>query len=105
NKYVCDVCGSGMDGRCRGCGHYCGFRGGHILRWVLGILIITWIFSIGMKVGELKSYLEGGEYGGYAHMRYNVMPMMGGNAGYYDSTTGSGTVIYTSAAPATLPKK
>ena len=105
DKNYCEVCGSGMDGRCGRCGHYCGFRGGHILRWVLGIIIIVWIFSIGVKFGELKAYLEGGEYG-YPHMRYNVMPMMYGNGGYFESSApagaSGGTVIYSSAA---LPKK
>ena len=95
---VCEVCGSG-NGRCNNCGHMCGFGSRHILRWVLGILIISWVFCIGMKIGELKSELMGGGYySGYGnHMiRYGAMPMMYGTAGAYDD---SNVTFTTSSVP------
>ncbi len=77
NKNVCDVCGT-MDNRCGSCGHSCGFGGGYVLRWVLGILIITWIFCIGMRFGEIKAHLESTGYGYNKHYKFSPMPMMGG---------------------------
>jgi hypothetical protein len=64
----CEVCGSGY-GRCGMCGNVCGVGGYGIIRWILGILIIAWVFSIGMKMGELKGYLESSGYG-YGHKQY-----------------------------------
>lgn len=91
---MCDVCGSG-NGRCGKCGNMCGFGGRHLIRWILGIIIITWVFSIGMKFGELKASLD--QYGyGYDH---RVMPMMY-SAGAQAWPAGDGNVTFTtSAAP------
>lgn len=75
-KNMCNVCGSG-DGRCGECGNMCGYRGNNLLRWLLGIIIITWIFSIGMKMGEMKAYLEQSGYG-RGHMKFYSTPAMGG---------------------------
>lgn len=72
----CDVCGSG-NGRCGQCGNMCGWRGNSLLRWLLGIIIITWIFSLGMKFGEVKAYLEQSGMGNHMYYRSGVMPMMG----------------------------
>jgi hypothetical protein len=95
NSGVCDVCGSGS-GRCGKCGHACGFGGRHLLRWILGILIITWVFSIGMKVGEMKAVFEGSGYGDHFYYRSGpVMPMMYGNQG-----AAAGTVFFSSSAAA-----
>ncbi|MFZ2522704.1 MAG: hypothetical protein WAX44_04255 [Minisyncoccia bacterium] len=69
---VCEVCGSG-NGKCGMCGGVCGVGGYGLVRWILGIIIITWVFSIGMKIGELKGMLDGG---GYGHSKYKSMPMM-----------------------------
>ncbi len=98
NQNTCQVCGSG-NGRCGSCGNMCGFGRNHILRWILGIIIITWIFSIGMKFGELKAQLDGSGYGyGYKQMR--AMPMMGGAS--WDQNTvffsEAGTAIPTSGS-------
>lgn len=82
-KNMCDVCGSG-DGRCGNCGNMCGYGRNNLLRWLLGIIIITWVFSIGMKFGELKGAMERGGYGN--HMYYKAMPMMGGAWGSTDYT-------------------
>lgn len=90
-KNMCDVCGSG-DGRCGQCGNMCGYRGNNLLRWLLGIIIITWIFSIGMKFGEMKAYYEQAGYGyGMGGHMYRAMPMMGG-AEYTVSTMAAPTV-------------
>ncbi len=85
-KNMCEVCGSG-DGRCGSCGNMCGYRGNHMLRWLLGIIIITWIFCIGMKFGEFKAQVYGGGYGNHMYFKASGMPMMG--------TTGWGNVDYT----------
>ncbi len=87
----CQVCGSG-NGRCGSCGNMCGFGKHNLLRWILGIIIITWIFSIGMKFGEIKAQLHGSSYG-YKSMR--VSPMMGG------ATWDQNTVFFSEAVPAT----
>lgn len=94
---VCDTCGSGY-GKCGQCGNMCGFGGGYIVRWILGILIIVWIFSIGMRFGELKANLEESGYGrGYKN---KMMPMMGGWSDG-DRVYFSGAVPTTSATPTT----
>lgn len=94
NQNMCNVCGSG-DGRCGRCGNMCGFGKHHIIRWILGVLIITWVFCIGMEMGEVKAYLEQAGYGhGYRNAR--VMPMMGG---YQDEVYFSqGVAVPTTAA-------
>lgn len=84
NQNRCDVCGSGY-GHCGKCGNMCGFGGRHLLRWFLGIIIITWVFSIGMKMGEIKAEL-GSSYG---HGYGRAMPMMYG--GY---NSGAGNMMY-----------
>lgn len=60
-----------------------------MLRWFLGILIITWIFTIGMRVGEMKAGMEG-RYG-YSH---RAMPMMYGAQGGWEE----GNVTFTTSA-------
>ncbi len=84
-KNMCEVCGSG-DGRCGQCGNMCGYGGNHLLRWLLGIIIITWVFSIGMKFGEVKAYMGQGGYGNHMYFRSSAMPMMGGAWGNADYT-------------------
>ena len=90
---ICDVCGSGY-GRCGRCGNMCGFGGRHILRWILGILIITWVFSIGMKFGEINAALEDhwGKQGG--------MMMYRAGAPEWTTATAAGNVMFTKAVPA-----
>ncbi|KND49856.1 MAG: hypothetical protein AB198_00410 [Parcubacteria bacterium C7867-003] len=91
----CDVCGSG-NGRCGQCGNMCGWRGNNLLRWFLGIIIITWIFSLGMKFGEVKAYMEQNGIGNHMYYRSGAMPMMGGAWGNTDFT------VSTAAAPAMM---
>lgn len=90
-KNMCDVCGSG-DGRCGNCGNMCGYRGNHLLRWLLGIIIITWIFSIGVKFGEIKAYMG---QDGYGNHMYRAMPMMGATA----LSEGANFTVSSMAAP------
>ncbi len=92
---VCQVCGAGANGRCGACGMGRSYFGHHILRWILGILIIVWVFSIGMKIGEWKSYVESGAP--YYREFRTTMPMMYNSS--YGEPTG-GTVIFSQAAPA-----
>ena len=93
---ICEVCGTN-NGRCGRCGHRCGFGGYHILRWVLGIIIISWVFCIGVKFGEFKASVEGSGYGyGYNHMR--ISPMMGGATW----SNADDTVYFTQSAPSTV---
>lgn len=75
-----------------GCCHH-----GHgrylILRWILGFLILSIAFSMGVKLGEFKAELKSGFYGypmmrGYNYDRdgYYGMPMMGGYGNYPQNT-------------------
>lgn len=95
---MCEVCGSG-NGRCGKCGGMCGFGRNHVLRWILGIIIITWVFSIGMKIGELKANLD--QSYGYGH---RVMPMMYGATQSGWSGGESNVMFTTSAVPASAVK-
>ncbi len=59
----CDCGSCGGDKCCGGAWgypHHCLY---HILRWCVGILILALVFSFGVKIGELKSAVEGGLYG------------------------------------------
>jgi hypothetical protein len=97
NDYYCGVCGSGPNGKCGVCGMGRGYFGHSILRWILGIIIISWIFCIGMKIGEWKTEVEFGS-SSYHVYRYGAMPMMYGAQGGQ-----SGNVFFSSAeaVPAT----
>jgi hypothetical protein len=45
----------------------------HLLKWLLGIIIITWVFAIGMKFGEFEAYFEmQAPYGGHNMMFYRT---------------------------------
>ncbi len=78
NMNACQVCGAGADGYCGSCGMRSNYFGNHILRWILGIIIISWVFSIGMKMGELKAALEASSpYGFQNHMMYRTYPAGG----------------------------
>ena len=51
--------GCGMGHSCCGGGmfHHCG--GKHlVLRWILGIIILVSVFCLGVKLGELKGYMN-----------------------------------------------
>ncbi len=98
NHNYCNTCGSG-NGRCGSCGNMCGFGRHNLLRWFLGILIIIWIFSIGVKFGEIKAYLDSSGYGN--HMYYRSMPMMGGAS--FSAVGGAEDVVFSTATTKAMP--
>jgi hypothetical protein len=56
------------------CGAWCGCGHRHlILRWILGLVILVFVFSFGMRLGEIKAAFE---YGGYGSMGYSHRSMM-----------------------------
>lgn len=63
----------------------CCHGGKHILlRWILGIIILSMVFWLGFRLGEFKTYIRGGgdNYGYYGrHMKQPWGNMM--NPGYY----------------------
>lgn len=78
------MCGMGGCGMCSGGKCHPMF---HVLRWVLGIIILIFVFSAGIMIGELKGALEATYgrnmmrtpyYGGYA---YPMMQNYGAQAG------------------------
>lgn len=91
NKVICEVCGTGRD-RCVNCGSSYGLGSASIARWILGIIIITWVFAIGMKIGEVRGALEVFGYGGKHYNSAQYMPMMGGPRGTYPV---GGAPVYT----------
>ena len=75
---TCNTCGQGgNNSMCSGNNCHSGagngnWGGGHhrsfFLRMLLGIIILVIVFSVGVKVGELKGMLES-QYGGSGMMR------------------------------------
>ena len=73
----CEMC----YGRCYACGGYHHWMRGHwLLRLAIAVVVLTVTFWCGVKLGEIKAYIEPG-YGGYG-MPYGRM-MWGGGQGYY----------------------
>lgn len=79
-------CGScGMMGR-----NMCGMCGGRrfwALRWLLGLVILAIVFTLGVKIGEFKGYFESGFGGSYYgqmshHGMMREMMMQGENEMY-----------------------
>lgn len=74
NNNVCDMnscnCNMGMMNGCAcGCG---GKHRAHIMRFVLGLVLLLITFCFGMNIGELRGQLEASQHGGYGEhmMRY-----------------------------------
>lgn len=71
------------------------------LRWILGLVILTVVFALGIKVGQFKTEFRGGNFGsrsGYGRMMYRgggYPQMMGG---YYYGNQGY-------AQPGTVPQQ
>ena len=87
NKNVCEGC----ECKCHGnnmnmCGGMsCGRWGGgahHLLRWVIGILIIVFVFCAGLKLGMMVGYLNDGGYYG-SHMFRKGATLQDGSNIYY----------------------
>jgi hypothetical protein len=70
--------GQNTCGMCGGCSHcHGGHHRFHLLRWVLGLVIILMVFSFGVQIGEFKSAFENGQgYSGGHMMRYGYQPNM-----------------------------
>ncbi|MEK7195305.1 MAG: hypothetical protein AAB655_01265 [Patescibacteria group bacterium] len=93
----CPVC-HGMHGHL-GCWGYGGHGRHFLLRIIIMLAIIALVFSVGVKLGELKSYFGGGYYGnlmmrGYGgnfdqyYQGYPMGPwMMYGGSGWQPATT------------------
>lgn len=65
------------------CLSHCGCGHRSILRWVIGLAILSIVFCAGFKLGQLRSVWR--EYGGMGWERGygNGYPMMRGARGYY----------------------
>jgi hypothetical protein len=61
----CDSCGM-CQGKC--CGQWHGGHRHFFLRWILGLIILGIVFGLGVKIGEFKSEVYGGNYNGYGRM-------------------------------------
>ncbi|MDO8504947.1 MAG: hypothetical protein Q7S36_03810 [Candidatus Liptonbacteria bacterium] len=59
-------------GRSMGCMHRSFF-----LRLILAAVILSFVFSMGVKLGELKSYLKGSDGYGYRQSRFMMNPYTG----------------------------
>lgn len=108
--------GCGCGGGCSCDGGSCGGRGPMhgamccgggrrhlVLRIIILIAVLGFVFWSGVKIGEIKAYFEGAGYmmgggrGGYGRM-YN---MMGGNAGWEESYTRGTAASPQSVTPGT----
>ena len=89
NPHSCDHCNMNGHNGCCGHGHHRYF----VLRWVLGLLILAIVFCLGLKIGEFKSEVYGGNYGGYGQT-HRMMP-------YYQNQ--GWPVMYQSSGQATVP--
>lgn len=85
----CWMCQGGMMG-CRG--GSCGHHGHWLLRLIIAIAVITFVFALGVKLGELKATF--GSYGGYRSGGWGYPMMMQGgyNGGYGCVMLRSGTL-------------
>lgn len=101
---MCEVCKSHHGTDCCGPYHY-PFR---ILRWVLGLLIIFIVFSVGVKIGEFKGSIEGDWGYGYGHrgmmIRYG-QPNMYYGGDYFIPSQVTAPADYSSAPVAQPVKK
>ncbi len=88
-------CGNGMHGTM---GVWCGRgRHHHLVKWVIILLVLMFVFWAGVKIGELKGLVETGGYrmmmrrgSGYSGDLYPMSGMMGGSWGW-DSGSSSST--------------
>lgn len=69
------MCSEGNRGCQNMCGMLCGGR--HtMVRWILGIIILAFVFGAGIKLGEFKERVRGSGYG-YGMMNRNTYEMPG----------------------------
>ena len=83
------VCNSWMCGGAKACGCMGGFDGhGHLLRSLIKLIIVVFIFCFAFKMGELKGMLESrGNDFGYRTQRGGMM-YNNDNSGYYGGGMG-----------------
>ena len=62
------------NGMCGCAGHHMGF---HILRWVLGIVVVLMAFGFGVQIGEYKAAFESGQMVVTSQMRYGYAQPVG----------------------------
>lgn len=62
-------------------GHHEGCKKHIWLRWILGIAILVFVFSMGVKLGELKALFNGDR--GYGNRDYGYKMMRGGYLNEY----------------------
>ncbi|MBI5306382.1 hypothetical protein HZB04_02265 [Candidatus Wolfebacteria bacterium] len=60
-----------------------------IIRWILGIIILTTVFYFGFKIGEISNIIKGEFYGysmmsGYGYPYRGTAGSCGGHYGGYD---------------------
>ena len=66
----------------------------HILRWLLGVLILMGTFALGYKVGEFKGYFNNDNYDGW-HKNIKLQRSHGYlNQNYGPGMMGGGTVFF-----------
>jgi hypothetical protein len=88
-----------------GHGMWCNCHGGHhrhfVLRWILGLLILGFVFILGFKLGWLHAHMYGGGYGDY-HRGYPMMRYYAPMGGYPMMEDSSVPQSNAPAAPAPL---
>jgi hypothetical protein len=87
-KTTC-ACGAGCTCGCGcGCGH-----GHRLIWWIVGIVILAFVFALGVKAGEFRDELHAAFGGSYYH-EHSMMQSDGGYGGGYmpsGETTGGAT--------------
>lgn len=104
NKNTCQVCGNGE--YCGACGTKSNYMLNNVLRWILAIVVISWVFCAGMMFGELKARVDfSSPYGSGNHMFLRGAPAMGWTSVSSAGTAGENvTFTASSAMPATAIK-
>ncbi len=77
---ACHECGHmhGMGAGCYHCWRHGGFK---LLRWIIGLMILVFVFWAGFKLGELKSLMFSGQDGRYSLPGGYMMMWHGGQSG------------------------
>ena len=47
---------------CENCGHCAWNHKNFFLRWLLGLIVLSMVFGLGLKIGEFKGILDGNYY-------------------------------------------
>ncbi len=96
------ACGTCPAGRMCTCGCGCGWAHGHrIFRVVLAVAIVLVVFWIGVKVGEVRTMLDGYGYGG-GYGWHHAYPMQAYQDGSVTPANGS-PMMTGSSTPSGVP--